>query len=89
MVRRNTTAPAEPAYTPPWVEATEWNGIAQGDPVVVKGTTLSTFTFRSVHIVDGTVIAVNVVGGSKGHNQFRSFVPERVGKPVVKKRRVR
>ena len=87
MVRRNTATPVEPAYTPPWTEATEWNGITQGDPVAVKGTTLSTFTFRNVHIVDGEVIAVNVVGGSKGHNQFRSFPPERVAKPVAKRSR--
>ena len=74
-------------YTPPWVEATEWDGLSKGDPVVVKGTTLSTFTFQSIHVRDGKVISVNVFGGSKGYAEFRSFLPERVSKPVVKRSR--
>lgn len=87
MARRNTSAPVEAQYTPPWVEANEWNGISKGDPVTVKGTTLSTFTFQSIHIIDGEVISVNVFGGSKGYAEFRSFVPERVNKPAVKRGR--
>jgi hypothetical protein len=87
MARRNTAAPVEPAYTPPWVEVAEWDGLTKGDPVVVKGVNLCSFTFQSVHVRDGQVISVNVFGGSKGYAEFRSFLPERVSKPVVKRGR--
>jgi hypothetical protein len=87
LARRNVEAPVVAPYTPPWVEVAEWDGLAKGDPVAVKGTTLSTFTFQSVHVIDGEVIAVNVFGGSKGYAEWRSFLPERVSKPVVKRSR--
>ena len=91
MVRRNlSTKPMEPPYTPPWVEVAEWDGCVKGDKVIVKGTISTDFTyytFLNAHVIDDEVIAVNVFFHSKGHSGFRSFLPERVRKPVVRKKR--
>jgi hypothetical protein len=84
MSKRNTTEATylEVRYT----VAKIWGEIAEGDAIKVTGER-GKFTFTSVYLHDGVVTSVNAIGGMDGHNEFRSFRPERVKKVVVKKSR--
>lgn len=61
----------------------DWNGIANGDLVKVKGEQ-GTFRFW-FHHKDETQEYVEVIGGKGGHMQRRSFSPDR----ITARRRVR
>ena len=86
MARRNTTGAVVPNYTPRWTAVTEWEGFNPSDPIIISGER-GNFTFISAHIIEGEVVSVNVHGGTHGNTCFRSFYPNRVSKPKVKRRR--
>jgi len=67
------------------VHSSQWNKLANGDSVRVKGER-GQFTFiRHVSVQETGEEWVDVYGGANGHLMFRSFVPSRV-KPQVKRR---
>ena len=65
---------------------TEWNGIAPGDDLKVKGER-GYYKFRSASLdEDGVVKWITVIGGPMHHSSFRHFTPDRVT-PKTKGRR--
>jgi hypothetical protein len=83
---KQVIAPYRPHYTPIWVAENEWNGISVDEPVKILGER-GDFIFKEIHVVDGTVTAVGVIGGPSGHKAWRFFSPERVTKIKSKRKR--
>ena len=83
MAKRNTSMPEAPIVRS-WDQVDEWDGLTKGDTVVVKGERAD-FRFMYACSKNNEVIAITVFGDG----QWRTFVPERVAKPVVKAKRVR
>lgn len=89
MNKRNT-GNVSPAIANNWQPVEEWDGFTKGDLVHVSGTHGSEFRFMYAVVREGVVTEVTVYGGVNGHGQFRTFLPNRVTRPsVAKRRRVR
>ena len=57
---------------------TEWNGLAPGDDIKVKGER-GYYKFRSAALdEDGVAQWVTVIGGPMHHSSFRHFTPDRI-----------
>jgi len=65
---------------------TEWNGLASGDDLKVKGER-GYYKFRSAALDEnGEAKWITVIGGPMHHSSFRHFTPDRVT-PKTKGRR--
>ncbi len=68
------------------IHSAQWNKLASGDSVRVKGQR-GQFTFiRHVSVKETGEEWIDVYGGANGHMMFRSFVPDLV-KPQVRRRK--
>jgi len=62
----------------------EWNGLAPGDEIKVKGER-GYYKFRSARLnSEGVAEWITVIGGPMHHSSFRHFTPERI---IIKKGR--
>ena len=86
--KRNTKAPAHQEWNE--LHPSEYGEFAQGDPVKIKGTSRSLWTFQYANLrKDGSLDSYTVFGGTgtgQHHTkEFRSFSPDRVTKVGSKK----
>ena len=66
---------------------TEWNGLAPGDDIKVKGER-GYYKFRSAALdEDGVAQWITVIGGPMHHSSFRHFTPDRVTPKKIGRRK--
>jgi hypothetical protein len=65
-----------------------WAGLSKGDAVDVRGTKLRSATWEFVAHVTNVVTGdewIEVVGGGPGERKLRSFAPDRIFAPTVRR----
>lgn len=57
----------------------EWNGLTRGDIIKIAGET-GDYKFMHAAYKDGELDCIMIVGGTKGHSQWRCVAPDRIKK---------